>query len=59
MGHKVYEISVKGHSYHFFALKKIIFPKKLIFFIFLSFLYLKIGKIVFLEQKNDNYVLLG
>ena len=27
MRHKVYEISLKGHSYHFFALKKQFFQK--------------------------------
>ena len=33
IGHKVYEISLKGHSYHFFALKKNNFP---IFFFLLD-----------------------
>ena len=26
MAHKVYEINLKGHSYHFFCSKKTIFP---------------------------------
>ena len=29
MRHKVYEISLKGHSYHFFALKKQFFQKRI------------------------------